>query len=162
VSTKEERLLAGRAIFAKVIGDEVKKDITNTRGLLEPGIAPDEGVAAELPDGTRIGTVKKSKPAKTACVTDYEVLLAWVKQHRPEELVQSVNPAFVDALKDTARKYGQAVLTDGTVVPGIELVDGTSSYLPQVDKSMVPMIQQVFAQFLADGPRALPNGNGAV
>jgi hypothetical protein len=161
VSTREERLLAGRAIFAKVIGDEVKKDISKTRGQLEPAIAPDEGVAAELPDGTRIGTVKKSKPAKTACVTDYEALLTWVKQHRPGELVQSVNPAFVDALKDRAREHGAPVLADGTVVPGIELVDGTSSYLPQVDKAMVPMIQQVFTQFLTDGPRALPGSNGA-
>lgn len=161
MSTREERLLAGRAIFAKVIGDEVRKDISKTRDHLEPAIAPDEGVAAELPDGTRIGTVKKSKTAKTAYVTDYEALLDWVKQHRPEELVQSVNPAFVDALKDTARKYGQAVLTDGTAVPGIELVDGTSSYLPQVDKSMVPLIQQVFTQFLAEATRALPNTNGA-
>lgn len=161
MSTQEERLLAGRAIFAKVIGDEVRKDITKTRGQLEPAIAPDEGVAAELPDGTRIGTVKKSKSARTALVTDYEALLAWVKQHRPDELVQSVNPAFVDALKDTARKHGQPVLTDGTIVPGIEMVDGCSSYLPQVDKSMVPLIQQVFAQFLAEGPRALPNTNGA-
>jgi hypothetical protein len=160
VSTREERLLAGRAIFAKVIGDEVRKDISKTRGQLEPAIAPDEGVAAELPDGTRIGTVKKSKTAKTACVTDYEALLAWVKQHRPDELVQTVNPAFVDALKDRVREHGVPVLTDGTIVPGIELVDGTSSYLPQVDKTMVPMIQRVFAQFLTEGPRALPNTNG--
>lgn len=160
MSTRDDRLLAGKAIFAKVVAQDVKAVVDDTRDLLEPLLAPDEGIAAELPDGTRIGTVKRSKVRKAAAVTDERALLAWVRENRPDELIESVNPAFVDWLKGQAKKHGFAVVpSTGEVVPGVEMVDGAPSYLPQPDPDMVPLIQAKLAELIGHGLLALPSGD---
>jgi hypothetical protein len=157
MSTREERLLAGRQVFAKVIQADVKAAFDDTRDQLEPLIDPDEGVAAELPDGTRIGTVKRSKPKVEAVVTDAAALLAWVKTNRPEEIVETVRDAFVAYLKAQARKHGEPVYeATGEIVPGIELRTGGSSYLPQPDPAMVEVVRAKFAELIGHGLLALP------
>lgn len=157
MSTREDRLLAGRQVFTKVIQSDVKAAFDATREQLEPMLAADEGVAAELPDGTRIGTVKRSKAKRSAVVTDPAALLAWVLEHRPEELVQSVNPAFVAYLMAQVRKHGAAVYeATGEIVPGVEWQTGAPSYLPQPDPDMVPMIRAKFAELIGKGLLELP------
>lgn len=157
MSTAEDRLLAGRQVFTKVIQSDVKAAFDTTRDLLEPRLDADEGVAAELPDGTRIGTVKRSKVKKAPTVTDPAAVLAWVAKHRPEELVESVNPAFIEYLKGQVRKHGAAVYeATGEIVPGVELVEGQPSYLPQPDPAMVPVIRAKFAELIGNGLLELP------
>jgi hypothetical protein len=157
VSSKEDRLLAGKAVFARVVAAEVDGVVKKTREALEARLEAEEGVAAELPDGTRIGTVKRSKGRQTPSVTDARALLAWVREHRPDELVQSVNPAFVQHLKELAKRHGMAVLDDGTVVPGVEMVDGSCSYLPREDPAMVPLVWAKFAELVGHGLLELPD-----
>ena len=144
-------------MFTKVIQSDVKAAFDDTRGQLEPLLAADEAIAAELPDGTRIGTVKRSKAKQSPTVTDAAAVLAWVKEHRPEELVESVNPAFVEYLKGQVRQHGAAVYeATGEIVPGVEMVNGAPSYLPQADPAMVPIIRAKFAELIANGLLALP------
>lgn len=157
MSTREERLLAGRQVFAKVIQADVKAAFDDTRERLEPLVDADGGIAAELPDGTRIGTVKRSKPKRSPAVVDEAALLAWVKVNRPEEIVEVVAAAFVDYLKCQARKYGVAVYEPtGEIVPGIEMRVGESSYLPQPDPDMVAVVRAKFAELIGRGLLALP------
>lgn len=157
MSTREERLLAGRQVFAKVIQSDVKAAFDGTRKLLEPLIDADGGVAAELPDGTRIGSVKRSKPRLSPVVTDEHALLEWVRANRPEELVESVNPTFVDYLKGQAKTHGEPVYAPtGEIVPGIELREGAPSFLPQPDPQMVPVIRAKLAELIGSGLLALP------
>lgn len=160
MSTREERLLAGRQVFAKVIAADVKAHGDEVRERLEPLIDTDGSIAAELPDGTRIGSVKRSKPRRTPAVTDDAAVLAWVKENRPEEIVESVNPAFLDYLKAQAKKHGEAVYEPtGEIVPGVEMVTGSASYLPQADEAMVPVVRAAFAQLIGHGFLALPSGD---
>ena len=159
MSSREDRLMAGKQIFAKVLQSDVKTVFDQTKAELESRIDADEAIAAELPDGTRIGTVKRSKPRESATVTDSAALLAWVKEHRPDELVQSVNPAYIEALKLQVKSHGHAFdPTTGEVIPGVEMAFGNPSFLPQPDKNMVPMIQAKLAELIAGGLLALPAG----
>jgi hypothetical protein len=152
MSTREDRLLAGRQVFAKVIQSDVKAAFDSTRKRLEPLLDADEGIAAELPDGTRIGTVKRSKVKKAAAVTDDKALLAWALEHRPDQLVQSVNPAFVEFLKAQVLKHGHAFdPTTGEIIPGVEMREGSPSYLPQPDPEMVPVVRAKFAELIGKG-----------
>lgn len=154
----ETRLLAGRQLFIRAVLDDVKAADADTRRRLEPLLAADEGVAGELPDGTRIGTVKRSKERRTAVVTDEAALLAWVEKHRPDEVMRSVNPAFVAALKATCKRLGEAVdVTTGEIVPGIEMTTGEPSYLPQLDPATVPMLRKKLAELIAGGLLELPS-----
>lgn len=160
MSTREERLLAGRMVFTKVIQDDVKAAFNDTRDRVEPLIDADGGIAAELPDGTRIGSVKRSKPRRTPQVTDPAALLAWVREHRPEELVERVSPAFESYLKDQCRTHGAAVYAaTGEIVPGVEMVEGAPSFLPRPDESAVPLVRARYAELVAKGYLALPSAD---
>jgi hypothetical protein len=152
MSSREDRLLAGRQVFTKVIQSDVKAAFDTTRERLEPLLDADEGIAAELPDGTRIGTVKRSKVKKSPAVVDDEALLAWVTKHRPDELVKSVNPAFLEHLKAQVRKHGHAFdPTTGEIIPGVEMREAAPSYLPQPDPQMVPVVRAKFAELIGNG-----------
>lgn len=160
MSSREDRLLAGRQVFTRVILGDVKNADAATREALEPLLAADEGIAAELPDGTRIGTVKRSKAKQSAVVTDPKALLAWVVKNRPDEIVQSVNPAFVKWVQDQAKKYGEPVdPTSGEIIPGVEVVTGSPSYLPQPDPDMVPLVRAKFAELIGNGLLELPEAS---
>lgn len=159
MSTQEDRQLAGRQVFVRVVLDDVKRADVAARAELESRIAADEGVAAELPDGTRIGTVKRSKVKQSAVVTDPAALLAWVKKNRPEEIVESVNPAFVRWVQDSAKKNGEPITPNGEVIPGVEVIAGSPSYLPQVDPAAVPVIRARLAELLGNGLLALPEAS---
>lgn len=164
MSTQEERLLAGRQVFIRAIQAEVAAVDKDARERLEHRIGVDEKVAAELADGTRIGSVKRTKVSKTAKVTDYAALLAWVKQHRPDEVVvkESVSDAFVSWAKTSAKKHGAAVVeATGEVVPGVELSEGSASYVPEFDEDMLPLLRARYAELVSKGYLSLPSADQA-
>ena len=70
MSTPEDKLLAGKQVFVKVLQADVKAIFDGTRDLLEPRIEADESVAALLPDGTRIGSVTVSYTHLTLPTTE--------------------------------------------------------------------------------------------
>jgi hypothetical protein len=123
------RTLAGRAVAARVLSDAIKVVAEDARAALEPDMRPRDRIVAELADGTPIGAVERTRAAKRAVVTDEAALLAWVKTHAPTEVVESVRPAYVERLKADAKRDGRyAVLPDGEIVPGVEVVEGTPSF----------------------------------
>lgn len=160
MSTNEEKLLAGRMIVTKVFQDEVNTAFTDTRRRVEPLMDADDSIPAVLPDGTRVGTVKRSKAPRKPTVTDMAAVLAWVKANRPEEVQvsESVTPAFIAYLMDQTKKHGAPVYeATGEIVPGIEMRTGNPSFLPQVDADLVPLIKARFAEFVSKGYLALPS-----
>jgi hypothetical protein len=157
MSSQEDKLLAGRQVFTKVILGDVQAANASTREVLEPRLAADEAFAAELPDGTRIGTVKRSKARKTPVVKDPAAFLAWVVANRPDEIVQSVSDAFTKWALAQAKKHGAAVdPTTGEIIPGVEVVPGAPSYLVQPDVDMVPLVRAKFAELIGSGLLELP------
>lgn len=157
MSVSEDRIMAGRAAFLRWLGDEVFAAKTAVRDAIEPRLEPGERIRAELPDGTVIGAVAIGKPAETPTVTDERALLAWVKANRPSEIVESVNPAFVEVLKRQAKAHGFAFVHDtGEVIPGVGLRTSSPSYRPTVDKDLVPMLRQRLAEIVAGGLFELP------
>jgi hypothetical protein len=162
VSTNEEKLLSGRMLVTKVFQDEVNAAVADTRRRLEPLIDADDAIPGVLPDGTRIGTTKRSKAPKKPTVTDMAAVLAWVKANRPEEVqtTESVTPAFLAYLMAQTKKHGVAVYeATGEIVPGVEMRTGTPSFLPQVDDDLVPLVRSRLAEFVAKGFIALPSAD---
>lgn len=157
MSTDDDRVMAGRAAFLKWLGDEVFLAKTQVRDAIEPRIEPGERIRAELPDGTVIGAVTIGKAAETPTVTDERALLAWVKENRPTEITESVNTAYVDALKKQVKAHGYAFVPDtGEIIPGIGLKTSTPSYRPTVDRDLIPMLRQRSGELISDGLLELP------
>ena len=160
MSTSEEKLLAGRMLVTKVFQDDVASAYGDTRGRIEPLIEADDAIPGYLPDGTRIGTVKRSKAPRKPTVTDMAAVLAWVKEHRPEEVVvsESVSPAFLSYLLAQTKKHGAPVYeATGEIVPGVEMRTGNPSFLPQLDDDVVPLVRARLAEFVSKGFIALPS-----
>jgi phage host-nuclease inhibitor protein Gam len=152
--TTAKRLLAGRQIVAKLLAEEIAGVAKGNRDDLEPQMLPRESIVATLPDGTVIGEVKRAKAPKSAQVTDEEALLAWVAEHRPDEIVvkRSVRSSYVDALKAQAKKDGWAYdPATMEIIPGIEVVEGTSSYRPTPDEDARDIVMPRLFDLLAGG-----------
>lgn len=125
---EDPRVTAGRAIVAKVAAEQLDRIAGHLRAELESLLLPNEKVTAQLPDGTVVGDVARTKVSTRGVVTDEKALLTWVQEHAPEEIVRSVRPAYLRRLTDSAKRHGVAVLPDGTVVPGIEGVPGSAAF----------------------------------
>ena len=159
MSTRAERLLAGQAIVARVVAEEVDATVKTLRTALEQRIAPNEKLAAELPDGTTIGTVGRSKPPRRPAVTDPAAVLAWVEANRPDEIVRSVNPAFIRWLESQARAHGVAIdPTTGEIIPGVEMVTGNPSYQPSATDEGRAVVLARLDELIRGGVLTLPAG----
>lgn len=70
-----------------------------------------------------IATVSTSTDRDKVTVTDPAALLRWVTERHPEQVQQSVRPAYVDHLTKTCRRLDtdstDVVNPDGEVVPGL-------------------------------------------
>lgn len=160
MTTQEDRLRAGRAVVARIISDQVRTLTDDLRAEIEPTLRPRETITAELPDGTEIGTVGRSKASQRPTVTDPDALLAWVREHRPDEIAESVKPAYVRHLEATCRKYGHAVdEATGEVIPGVEMVTGSASYRPAPSEEGRAAVLARLGEILGGTVPALPGGD---
>lgn len=158
MSTREERLAAGRAVFVRLVLDDAKAVDKACRDLNEPGMAPNERIPGELPDGATIGAVRRTRPTRKVLITDETALLAWVQEHRPDQIMPAIRPAFLDALRLSCKEHGMPVdKSTGEVIPGMELVEGSPSYYVDVDPAAVPMLRAKFAELIAGGLLELPS-----
>lgn len=152
-----DRELAGRQVVAKVLADEVKALTEQTRAVLEHRLGPRESTTAHLPDGTVIGQVSRTRASVSAKVVDEAALLAWVVEHRPDEVVQSVRSSYVKVLQAQARSHGRPFdVETGEVIPGIEMVEGSSSYTVKADPQARALVLPALADLIAGGLLELP------
>lgn len=95
------------------------------------------------------------KGRQSVKITDDKALLEWVKEHHPEEVIESVNPAFIQAFKPV----GDVVLWNGEPVPGAEVKQG-APYLAVKGNDETPfLVAQIIkgGQVSLDGVKALEN-----
>lgn len=80
--------------------------------------------AVHLGDG-KLGDVIKASGARRSAVTDEDSFCKWVVENHPEEIVQSVRPAFRTKILNDTKRYGCPVdAATGEIVPGVELGQG--------------------------------------
>lgn len=170
LTVAEQAELAARQLVAKVLADAIAKEVKAARDELEPTIRPGGKVVAVLPTGEEVGDVQRSKVALSAVVTDQAALMDYVERARPDEIVttRAIRSSFLTALLADAKSQlndpdgdGLVVDADGEVVPGIELLPGSSAYRPTVSPAGRKVIQARLSELL--GPIAdvlqLPAGD---
>lgn len=115
---------ATRAAVLKALKDTVEVRESEARAAVAGAMRVGEKLDAELPDGTRIGSVSMVGGRVTASVADEGQLLAWVAEHHPTEIeeqvvtVRQVRPAFL------ARLLSEAETDARKAAPGIGVKEG--------------------------------------
>lgn len=109
--------------------------------------------------GTNLGAVSLATGRTTARVVDERALLEWVRRNHPSEVVETVRPAFLQVLKDSAVAKAEAgdptaVGPDGEVLPGMEVV----SAQPYVTVRATPEAKERMRSLLDAGLRQLTAG----
>lgn len=159
MTIRPERLLAGQQVAVKIIAKMIAKMGSKGREALEPEIDVDDSIPAYLPDGTRIGKVKRTKAAMSARVTDPDALFKWVKRHRPESITESVTDEFVAHVLKRCKELGAPVLADGSLVPGVELTEGSASYFPEPYDDATDAVMRYVAELGLNAALAIEPGD---
>lgn len=82
-----------RAAIWGVIADAAKERQSEAKQELA-GMESGDTIAAKL-DGRLVGKASLTSGRSKLVVTDERKLLEWVKEHHPTEIVEAVNPAFM-------------------------------------------------------------------
>ena len=112
----------------KTLADDIRTTLDKDKdGLLEvmaeQGIT---GLAARLPDGTKVASLPYVGGEDRAQVVDEAALVAWMERNRPGEIVKTVRKDTLKAVLDAATAAGQAVdPVTGEAIPGIEFGPAT-------------------------------------
>jgi hypothetical protein len=108
--------LALNVAVLKALADKVAEAAAQARTALlqEMAATGAEKVTAQIGDHKVASVSLVGGHKVTAVVVDEADLLAWVKQHRPEEIEERVRPAYRKALLDELGSNGEEV-------PGVEL-----------------------------------------
>lgn len=122
--------LARRAMAAKTISDQIKAIGDDAKGDLLGLMAEHGSERVRVTDGNGddFGTVTLVPGRIGARITDPAAFLAWVAERYPEQIIQTVNPAFAERLLATAARKGDPVDDEGELVPGVTVGQG-SGYL---------------------------------
>lgn len=152
------RIDAGRAVVGKVVAEEVAKGNKQVRETVEPILEPGEKIKAMLPGGMPVGTVQRTEPTRRVQVNITQ-LTAWVEKNRPDQLQTNVADAYLAHLMDQCKRLGHAVdETTGEIIPGIELVEGSSSFRITPSKEGREYILRKLAELADIGILDLPAG----
>ena len=109
----------------KTLADDIRTTLDKDKtGLLEvmaeQGIT---GLAARLPDGTKVASLPYVGGEDRAQVVDEAALVAWMERNRPGEIVKTVRKETLKAILDAANAGGATGhVVDpatGEVIPGI-------------------------------------------
>lgn len=173
MNREDQRLAAGRALFAKVLAEVADAEVRRSRDMVEPTLVAGEKVKAVLPDGTVVGTVQLTEPPASVGVTDYDALLAYVKRTRPDEVLnrEYIRESYLNHLKAMAKEQlaedtygGEVVDPHGEVVPGLDMEYGRPRYLPSLTTAGRKAVKGALARLLGPELRerlALPRGEEA-
>lgn len=136
--------LAREEAALKALLDRVNSRLKAVRGLTQEALDAAEQatgtrqIAASLADGTTVGTISLTSPAKKPEITDEDAFLAWVKKTFPGEVerrfVTTVREAFVSKVLAEMQDAGEARVVDPATgeihegVPGVEMRAGTRTH----------------------------------
>ena len=108
-----------QAVALRVLGDRVKARSDDVKAQLAASLDPGDRKVAALDDATKVGVVSFANGRTSARVTDERALLRWVRDNRPDEIVDMIRGSFLSWLLEDARKRGAAVDANGEVIPGV-------------------------------------------
>lgn len=111
-------------LVLKLLADQIRtgRDVAATE--VRDTWRPSTRIPATLPDGRVLGTVTLTDGKTGARVTDEAAFTAWVRKHRPDEIVETVRPSYQKAVLAEAKDAGAPVTRDGELIPGVEIVHG--------------------------------------
>lgn len=113
---------------------------------------PEEKAAGLVGDTVVSYTSRVARQPELA-ITDNDMFTAWVAEHYPTELVQSVRPSFMTVLRDNARIDGAVLGPGGEVCEFAELAEPvvytTTRLTKDADKALEPVLGGIL---LADLP----------
>lgn len=118
--------LTNAAVTWHLILDAVKAQAQAARDRLDEAMAAGNSLRQQAQDtaGTRMGTVGRTGGDVAGEVSDPAALLAWTKAKRPDMIIPTLDPTWVNYLKEAARIYGQAVDPEtGEIIPGVRQVN---------------------------------------
>lgn len=153
MNREDLRETAARLALARVVGDKVREYIADARGDMEPQLEPGEKIKAVMPDGTAIGNVQRTERSKVVKVNLHQ-LAPWVEKNRPDQMARTIQDGYLTYLMKLCKEHGHAFdERTGEVIPGIELVEGESSFRVTPNDNARAIVAQTFHEFLA-----LPGG----
>lgn len=107
--------------------------------LLEPGDAK----AARLDDGTKLGKISVTEGRVSLTVANEQEFLQWVKANHPEEIVETVRPAFQRLVLDRAKQ-------DGELPPGVDVKQGNPFVSFRAEKGAGEVIGERWRELVMD------------
>lgn len=116
--TDNPKELADEAMATRLVGDAL---VDRSKEMAERAAkALGRGtVYPSLPDGTELGCFNVPK-GSTKVEVDLDLLTPWVEKHYPEEVMTTVRPSFVDAIRERSKKAGRPAAPQGEVdFPGV-------------------------------------------
>jgi hypothetical protein len=108
-----------RAAVLRAIKDQAAAEEKTTTTALRDQLHGGDRLSARGLNGERIGIVWITEDGHEAQVTNLTLLLAWVREHAPHNIVEAIAPAYLDGLLSYAKRKGEAVTEDGEVLPGV-------------------------------------------
>lgn len=152
--------LAERALALRLLSDTLRDESK----LLAEQVADQmrqlgsDRITVTDADLTELGKLTKNPDRKAWGITDPHAFQEWVKEHRPDMLVHSVNPAFVQWV------LAEAKATDGVVgdpatgqqIPGIGLETKVGTFVVTKSKVARERAAAVVEQMMNAGVAALP------
>lgn len=133
VSLKDAAL---RTAVLKAVADALKAEAEADRHELFAALVElykesgAKSLDVRLPDGTKVATISLAIEQSKPVVTDHGALLAWALENRPEWCREI--PARTDVAEAAVFESveftpdGQAVTSDGEIVPGVAVTPGGS------------------------------------
>jgi len=161
MSSREDRETAGRAVFGKIIAEEVARLTGAIRKQVEPNLEAGEHIIGVLGDGTRIGKVMRTETPRTADITDEDALVQWILDNRPDEIIPTIRPSYLEYLRAQVKAHGHAYdLASGEVIPGIEPGVGTPAYKAVPTDEGRELVRSRLAELIGGGLLELPTARG--
>ena len=135
------------AARAKELADAAKSELS----ALEVG----DTVAGKW-DGRVIAKATMTKGRRKFVVTDRAAFTAYVKEHYPTEIVESVNPAFERGMGSVVKEVdGLVVDFNGLPIPGVAMEESSPYVSVRKDKDAPFLVAQLLSsgQLSLEGPR---------
>jgi len=147
------RQLAALAALAK----RVKAHADTARALMATRMSPGETKRALHPDDDHVtlGTISMSVGPRRAAVTNEPALAMWVAANHPDQMVSTVDPAYVEALLEASKAAGEPCSPDGELdIPGLTVTSGD----PVLKVAVPTLPDYIWRGLLADAAQAVTSG----
>jgi hypothetical protein len=137
------REAAARAVVYQIIEQAAKARKDEARAELA-ALEPGDTIAGKW-DGQLLGKATMTTGRMKLVVTDEQKLLEWLQYNQPDEIVMSINPAYLRLLESRAKEVGGVIDSKGELIPGLELVHGDPYVSVRKEKDSPFLVAQLLS-----------------